>query len=85
MPAITVNVIMTTIGGLKIFELPYIMTRGGPGHASETFVMTIIRTSFTANRLGLGAVLSIMLIILVLAVSIVQNRFLSSREESALK
>lgn len=83
MPAITINIIMTTIGGLRIFDLPYIMTAGGPGHSSETFVMTIIRYTFGGNRVGFGGALSIILIILILAISIIQNRLLTRVEMGA--
>jgi len=81
-PAITINLIMTTIGGLRIFDLPFIMTGGGPGHASETFVMKIIRSTFRDNRVGFGAALSVILVILIFIISIIQNRYLTRAEES---
>jgi raffinose/stachyose/melibiose transport system permease protein len=81
-PAITINVIMTTIGGLKVFDLPFIMTGGGPGQASETLTMTIVENAFSLNKMGYGSAMSLVLFIMILLVTVIQNKVLGKAEEA---
>ncbi|GJM75315.1 hypothetical protein HMSSN036_75310 [Paenibacillus macerans] len=45
LPAININLMLTLIGGLKVFSEVYVMTGGGPGNASQV-VGTIIMRAF---------------------------------------
>jgi len=81
-PAITINIVMTTMGGIRVFDLPFVMTGGGPGRFSETLAMSIIRNSFALDKMGLGAAMSIVLSIITLCVTMLQNTFLTRREEA---
>jgi multiple sugar transport system permease protein/raffinose/stachyose/melibiose transport system permease protein len=65
--------VISTIGVLKIFDLPFVMTSGGPGHSTETIAITIYNESFLANKIGYGTALSLMLFILVLLISSLQT------------
>lgn len=49
-PATSFNVLMSLIGGLKIFDAVFAMTKGGPGYASETIMTTMIREGFNSGR-----------------------------------
>lgn len=82
-PSITINLVMTTMGGLKAFDLMYVMTNGGPGHASESISMAIVSQSIAQHKVGLGSALSLVLFAMVLTVSLLQNKLLSSKEEDA--
>lgn len=81
MPSVTINVVMSTIGGLKAYDLMYVMTSGGPGHASQTFGMLVADTLFNQNKAGLGSALSIVMFFMVLVVSVIQNTLLSGKED----
>lgn len=83
-PTFTINIVLTTIGSLKVFELPYIMTGGGPGRASETFIMAIIQASFLESRIGFGSALTFLLFIVIFAISIVQNKTMRKIEDRIL-
>lgn len=80
-PSFTVNIMLSTIGTMKTFELPFIMTKGGPDGATQTIGLTIIQTLFTDYRFGLASALSVVLLVIVLAVAFVQSRILRQREE----
>lgn len=80
-PSITINVILSSIGGLRVYDLPYIMTQGGPGYATETVVMTITRISFYLGKYGLGAAITILLFIITLCIAIFQNVFFNRLEK----
>ncbi len=83
-PAITVNVIMTTIGGIKVFDLPFSLTKGGPGYASETLMMSIVRNSFALNKFGYGAAMSVIMFLFIIIVAVIQLRSISSVEKDLL-
>lgn len=79
-PSITVSVILTTIGTLKTFELPFILTNGGPDGATRMLSIEIIDNLFGQYKFGFASALSIVMLILVLAVAFIQNKVLRDRE-----
>lgn len=79
-PSITVSVILTTIGTLKTFELPFILTNGGPDGATRMLSIEIIDNLFGQYKFGFASALSIIMLIMVLAVAFVQNKVLRDRE-----
>lgn len=81
LPSITINVIMATIGGLKAFDLMYVMTSGGPGHATQTFAMASVEAFFNQRKAGLGSALSLVMFLMILLVSWLQNHLLSKDVE----
>lgn len=83
-PSITINVVLATMGGLKAFDLMYVMTNGGPGHASETFAMASVDAFFRQKQAGLGSAMAVLMFIMILFVSVMQNKILSRREVDSL-
>ncbi|MFY0682642.1 MAG: sugar ABC transporter permease [Thalassovita sp.] len=81
-PSISVSVILTTIGTLKTFELPFILTKGGPDGATRVLSIEIIDNLFGQYKFGFASALSIIMLILVLAVAFAQNKFLRDREDN---
>lgn len=79
-PAITVNVVMSTIGGLKVFEQVFVMTGGGPGFASQV-LGTYIFTSFSQGRLGRSTAIGLVLFLIVYTISATINKILRKKEE----
>ena len=80
-PSITINVMLSTIGTLKTFELPFIMTRGGPDGATRTLSLEIIENLFGAYKFGFASALSIVMLVIVIIVAFIQNRVLRARED----
>lgn len=83
-PAMTINIITSTIGTLKIYDLPFTMTGGGPGHATESLAITIYSNTFVYNKMGYGTAISLILFLFVLIVSIFQLRIMRKREDKVL-
>jgi len=81
-PAITTNIVLSSMGALKVFDLPYALTGGGPGYFSEVLTMSIVRNMGTLNKAGLAAAMSILLAVMILAITFAQNRVLSKQEEA---
>jgi raffinose/stachyose/melibiose transport system permease protein len=80
-PAITVNITLATIGTLKSFEFPFIMTLGGPDYATMTLGLKIFTLIFQDFKYGMAAALSVVMILLVAIITIVQNSYLRARED----
>ncbi len=57
-PVIIIAVALQMIDLFRVFDTIYIMTRGGPGHATELFPFYIYRSAFSDDRLGFASALS---------------------------
>ncbi|GGP21091.1 carbohydrate ABC transporter permease [Silvimonas iriomotensis] len=64
--------VMSVIGSFLAFEQFYVMTRGGPFNSTITVVHWIYRASFTYFKLGYGAAMSVVLLLILLALSVLQ-------------
>ncbi len=79
-PAVTVNVVLTLIGSMKVFDLIFVMTNGGPGDASESLAIRLYKEAFTQNHFGYGTAVGIVMSVLILGLSMINLRFLRKRE-----
>jgi raffinose/stachyose/melibiose transport system permease protein len=79
-PAVTVNIMLSTIGGLKLFDQVYAATNGGPGYASETLSTVLYKQAFVFGNYGYSTAIALVLALFVAAVSLVQVHFLRGRE-----
>ena len=55
---------LSVIGALKTFDIPYLVTIGGPNYSTEFLGTMIYRVSIPQAHVGYGAALSIMLLVL---------------------
>ena len=63
-PILRISVIFAVTGSLKSFDLIYVLTNGGPLHATEVPSTLMISMLFLRNRYGMGSTIAVMLIIL---------------------
>lgn len=68
MKVIELNLFLTIIGALEVFDLPFILTTGGPNGASETFVTYTVATAFEFSNFGLASAMAVVLIFIVASV-----------------
>lgn len=66
--------IMLTIACFKVFDLISVMTNGGPGRATNVLVYDIYNTAFVNYEFGYASAISMILFIIVLAITVVQFR-----------
>jgi raffinose/stachyose/melibiose transport system permease protein len=85
---ITIPSIMTVIeivlflnvrGALQVFDIPFVMTSGGPGHASSTFSVYTIETAFKYNSLGKAAAMAVILFFLIIFITQLQKLIMKER------
>jgi trehalose/maltose transport system permease protein len=63
-PAIFVALIFRTITAIQTFDIPYAMTGGGPGDATETLAMYIHKTTLDFLDFGYGSALAALMFVL---------------------
>ena len=63
-PAIFVALIFRTITAIQTFDIPYAMTGGGPGDATETLAMYIHKTTLDFLDFGYGSTLATLMFLL---------------------
>jgi multiple sugar transport system permease protein len=74
MPAILVALIFRTLDALRIFDLPWVLTKGA--HGTQTLSLISYQT-FQQNRLvGEGSALAVLTFVIVMAVSFLYIRFI---------
>ena len=66
--------IIGMITALQQFALPYLVTDGGPGEASNLYVFRIYQTAFNFRDFGYSSALSYLLLIVILVLSVAQLR-----------
>lgn len=82
-PAITINLMLGLIGGLKIFDQIFAITGGGPGGQTHT-ISTLIYQMFSQFGLyGKAAALAVVLAVAVAALSFVQFSVLRRQERKS--
>ena len=68
-PAIFVALIFRTITAIQTFDIPYAMTGGGPGDATETLAMYIHKTTLDFLDFGYGSALATLMFVLSLVLT----------------
>lgn len=81
-PATTINIMLSLIGNLQIFDQIYALTGGGPAYKTESIATTIYRLGFGSNgaRWGYGSAMSVVLFIVMLILTIFTTTKLRKRE-----
>ena len=68
-PSIVVALIFRTLTALQTFDIPYTMTKGGPGSSTETLAMLIHKTTIDYLDLGYGSALAVLLFVMSMVVT----------------
>lgn len=81
-PALTVSVTLSLIGSLKVFELPLVMTNGGPAGSTTTLTMLIFAKIFGGQgSFAYGVTIAVLLLVVVVLFAGITQSLLRRREE----
>jgi raffinose/stachyose/melibiose transport system permease protein len=84
-PTIRIWIFLSVIGSLQLFDLPWIMTQGGPADASNTMVTYIYDHGIRRNENGYASAVTVILFIICFVFALVYQRFVLRRDtEGAL-
>jgi ABC-type sugar transport system permease subunit len=68
-PVIILNMILNLIGSFRVFDVVYVLTRGGPVHNSEVLTTIMYYYSFAANgpnKMGVGSSVAVIMFAVVI-------------------
>ena len=74
-------VLLTTLGALRIFDMVWVMTEGGPSHATETVATHVYTTAFRFLEVGYAQAMAMILLLVILLLAVVEYRVLNRRAE----
>jgi multiple sugar transport system permease protein len=77
-PVIIVTLLIRLIFAVKTFDLVYVMTRGGPGTATDLISYFIYRSAFFGLDIGQASAISVLLLVIVLALTGYLYRYMRS-------
>lgn len=78
-PSFTVVITLNITGGLKVFDMVYILTNGGPGFDTQV-LNTYTYRSFGIGLLGEASASAIILSLIVVAITFILNKLLKDKE-----
>lgn len=75
-PSVTINIMLSIIGSLKLFDIIYVTTQGGPMNSTENLPVLIFNQAFSYGDFGYGAALNVVqfFIIISIAVIVIKSR-----------
>jgi len=81
--SILLVLVLNVTSSMLAFDQFFIITQGGPQNSTISAVFSIFLASFTSYRLGYGSALSLVLLVVLVAISSLQLMFLRKREEES--
>jgi multiple sugar transport system permease protein len=66
-----------------MFDLPRVLTNGGPGKSTETLVLYTYNTMFTSLNFGYGSALAVMAFLIVMLISFIYIKILGAPTQGA--
>jgi multiple sugar transport system permease protein len=77
-PVITVTLLIRLIFAVRTYDLVYIMTRGGPGQATDLVSYFIYRQAFVSLDIGRACAMAVILLLIVLPLTAWLHRYMRS-------
>ncbi len=78
-PVILFSVVMGTIWAFQLFDTVFVLTNGGPVHATATIVWYIYNHAFRYGQVGMAAAMGVVLLLIIMPISYVQMKVLGER------
>jgi raffinose/stachyose/melibiose transport system permease protein len=82
-PAMTINLMLSIIGGIKLFDQIYATTGGGPANSTHNLSTLIYRYAFSSNQFAFASALAVVLTLLVAVFAFAQFSLLRRSEKRA--
>ena len=78
---ILVTLILRTVEAVRVFDIIFVMTRGGPASTTKVTTFYVWEIAFRYHQLGMGSALAYTVTILIVALAIVYYRAMNRRVE----
>ncbi len=77
--SLKISIVMILTGSIKIFDIVYIMTEGGPNGMTQVPAVMMYNEAFKYNHYGLGSAISVIIFILCILMSIMSLRLMNKK------
>lgn len=81
-PSVNVVAVTGLIGGMKVFDIIYSMTSGGPGNATQTVMMVMMKKGISEGFYSTGAAFGVIFFVVVLVISGLTTKIMGKWSES---
>jgi len=78
-PTLAVAIVLNVLYGLKVFDIVYVLTNGGPGHRTEV-LYTAVFSEFSNGRFAVGTALSTVMLVVMVILGVFMIRVLTRNE-----
>lgn len=78
---IVVSMIITMIGGFKVFDEVYVMTAGGPGRSTEVLASYLYRSGFRNDEMGYAATIATIIFAITFVTTLIQLKASKANKE----
>jgi len=75
-PVLAVVLVLRTIEAFKVFDVIYVMTRGGPASSTTSLALYAYKTAFSDQLFGIGSAISLVIVLFCLSLSLFYIRAL---------
>lgn len=79
-PTIRVSVFLSMIGALQLFDMVWVVTRGGPLEASNTMAISMFYSGYIDQHVGYGSAMAVILFGFGLILALAYQRFVLRRD-----
>ncbi|MDR6434884.1 multiple sugar transport system permease protein [Paenarthrobacter nicotinovorans] len=79
-PVVFFVLVIETIVGFQVFDTIYVMTGGGPARASHSLIYFLFDEGFKFFDFGYASAIGVVLFVIVLILSLIQQRFFEGKE-----
>jgi raffinose/stachyose/melibiose transport system permease protein len=79
-PTLRVSIFLSMIGALQLFDMIWVMTKGGPVGASNTMAIAMFKAGFTNQQMGYGSALAVILFLFALVLALAYQRLVLRRD-----
>lgn len=84
-PILLLTLTMVMTGALRGFDIPYILTNGGPGNVTELLSTYMYKKAFGANKFGFGSAIAVFIILESIVVVFILQGLFKERDEKPEK
>lgn len=80
-PSMTISLMLLLTGSLKVFDLPFALTKGGPGYSTTMITQIIITRGISEKMYGKATALSSIFFVVIFVLTTIQLILMKRREE----
>lgn len=81
-PSVKIVIVTGLIGGMKVFDIIYSMTSGGPGDATQTVMTVLMKKGISEGFYSTGSAFGVCFFIIVLAISAIVTKLMGKWSEA---